>query len=265
MILSLVSSTIRNPDTVGLIRRNLRRLIGESDPDGAALSGRDSAAEPTIDDVDIGLVEEAKAGDLGAFRELVQKYQQRALNVAYGLTRSRDDSEDLVQEAFLKAFKSIHSFKSQSSFYTWFYRILVNLAVDRTRKKSNRYEFAEGDQAALDASAQKQSGGAGIEGLSGAVYDPARAFEISEIRTRIFKAFDSLTEGHRSIILLREIDGLSYEEISEVLNCSKGTVMSRLHYARKKLQEALAELAPDGAETSEEMQSKILQRKIKNY
>lgn len=224
------------------------------------MSERYAAAEPTIEDVDIGLVEEAKAGDLGAFRELVEKYQQRALNVAYGLSRSREDSEDLVQEAFLKAFNNLQSFKSQSSFYTWFYRILVNLAVDRSRKKSNRYEFPEGDQAALDASAQKQSGGAGVGNLVGAIYDPDRAFHISEIRSRIFKAFDSLTEGHRSIMLLREIDGLSYEEISEVLNCSKGTVMSRLHYARKKLQEALSEVAPEGAESGAEPP-----RKIKNF
>ena len=233
---------------MGLLKRNLRRFAGEQNPETGALSA---------DEADLGLVEEAKAGDLGAFRELVEKYQQRALNVAYGLTRNKDDSEDLVQEAFLKAFKSLKSFKSQSSFYTWFYRIMVNLAVDRSRKKSNRFEFAEGDQAALDASAQKAGGGAGIEGLSGAVYDPDRAFQISEIRTRIFRAFDGLTEGHRSIIVLREIDGLSYDEISEALNCSKGTVMSRLHYARKKLQEALSELGPADTDSGKEQLRKI--------
>lgn len=179
------------------------------------------------------LIRAALGGEDGAFRELMERYKSRAFAVAMGITGDADEALDVVQDAFVKAYYNLKEFRFGANFYTWFYRLLVNQAIDRWRKASRSRTVP------LDES-----------WLSGEVTPPdsvahprtpeelAQNRELSEALTR---AVAGLSEYHRAVILLREVEGLAYEEIAEVLHCSVGTVMSRLHYARAKLKEALKE------------------------
>ncbi len=180
------------------------------------------------------LVAGAQAGDRDAMQLLMERYQRRVLAVVIAMVRNPDDAAEVVQEAFIRAFRNISGFKGDSSFYTWIYRIAVNLAIDHQRRESKRggYEFDE------TLPPHEEPIGDGGEKLGRDPFDRVRDRELGK---KIFDAIEDLTAPHRAVILLREIEGLSYEEISEVLECSMGTVMSRLHYARKKLQERLKE------------------------
>ncbi len=179
------------------------------------------------------LVRQCKSGDREAFRELVERYQRKAVAIAFGIVHDREDALEIAQEAFAKVFTGIQKFKEEASFYTWLYRITVNLAIDRQRQKNrqplfDREEPGEGERA-------------GIEAIPDSVEtDPYEQVKEKELGERLRAALAELTPAHKAVILLREIEGLSYEEISEVLQCSRGTVMSRLHYARKKLQSHLS-------------------------
>ena len=186
------------------------------------------------------LVQKAAKGDAEAFRELVEKYHQRVLAVTTGMLHNREDALEVTQEAFIKAYRSIGDFKGDSRFYTWIHRIAVNLAIDHQRREWRRpivdnVPKSSGDEAAvaetlLDRVADDRPGA-----------DPYKATTDAELRERVQAAVDELTPDHKAVILLREVEGLSYEEISQVMQCSKGTVMSRLHYARRKLQASLKE------------------------
>lgn len=183
---------------------------------------------------DAELVSGAQAGDREAMQQLMERYQRRVLAVVIGMLRNPDDASEVVQEAFIKAFRNIGGFKGDSSFYTWIYRIAVNVSIDHKRKESKRsgVEFDE------SLPPDEDPIGDGGEKLGRDPFDRVRDRELGR---KIFDAIDDLTPNHRAVILLREVEGLSYDEISEVLECSIGTVMSRLHYARKKLQERLTE------------------------
>jgi RNA polymerase sigma-70 factor (ECF subfamily) len=185
--------------------------------------------------VDGELVARAQSGDRDAVQELLQTYERRVLSVLLGMVRNPEDARELLQETFVRAFRSLDSFKGDSSFYTWLYRIAMNLAIDHQRRGSKRpsVQFDE------TIGVEEEAVGAGSAGLG---LDPFVNVRSRELGKRIFEAIESLTPDHRAVILLREIDGLSYEEISDVLQCSLGTVMSRLHYARKKLQTRLKEM-----------------------
>ena len=178
------------------------------------------------------LVQRARHGDREAFRELVEQYQRKIAALALGMLRNREDALDIVQETFTKAYQSLDRFKGDAAFYTWVYRIAYNLCVDHQRR------VAKQPQLSLDA---EEPG----EGSSAAIPDgphPDQPFDRArdaEIGRRVQEAIRELTPDHRAVILLRELEGLSYEEISEVLECPKGTVMSRLHYARRQLQARL--------------------------
>ncbi|MBI4519113.1 MAG: sigma-70 family RNA polymerase sigma factor [Deltaproteobacteria bacterium] len=178
------------------------------------------------------LVRETRAGNAEAFRELVERYQRKVAAVAMGMVHNRDDALELTQETFVKAFENIGKFKGESSFYTWLYRIVVNLGIDYRRRERRHPTVALDDQ--------MRNGGEIPEELLGSpVADPFREFRSHEIGERVSRAINELTPDHKAVILLREVEGLSYDEISRVMQCSKGTVMSRLHYARKKLQDKL--------------------------
>jgi RNA polymerase sigma-70 factor (ECF subfamily) len=184
------------------------------------------------------LVGLAGEGDRDAFRELVERYQRRVLAVVMGMLHDREAALDVTQETFIKAYRSIGRFKGDASFYTWIYRIAVNLAIDYQRREWRRpivenQRGAEAPGEDLLDRLRDESPGA----------DPFQAAKDSELRERVRQAIDELTPDHKAVILLRELDGLSYEEISRVMQCSKGTVMSRLHYARKKLQKRLREFS----------------------
>ena len=184
---------------------------------------------------DSELVDRAKAGDRDAARQLVERYQRRILGVVIGMVRNPEDAREVVQETFVRAFRNLEGFKGDSSFYTWLYRIAVNQAIDLQRRESKRPSSEYDETQPLGEAAMAFGGKTTGD-------DPFQAVRNRELGRKIFDAIDDLTPDHRAVILLREIEGLSYEEISESLDCSLGTVMSRLHYARKKLQARLKDL-----------------------
>ena len=196
-----------------------------------------SASAASIESLDdSALVELTREGKREAFKVLVERYQKRAHSVALGILGSYEDAEDIAQEAFVKAYKNLDSFRGQSSFYTWLYRIIFNLSIDLSRKASRRSEFASDKTEILDAQTRDSVGSGAYLSSTPA---PDAVLRKREIREGIKKALSELSENHRAVIVLREIEGLSYAEMSDVLGCSQGTVMSRLHHARKRLQESL--------------------------
>jgi RNA polymerase sigma-70 factor (ECF subfamily) len=175
---------------------------------------------------DSELVEEARTGGHAAFEKLVRRYSDRAFRTAYRLLRDPHAAEDVLQEAFLKAYRGIRRFELRSGFYTWLYRIVVNLALDRRRRDRSASNVELEDRAIDDADARASLPEA---------EDPERSSRRREIRELVARGVETLPEGQREVLLLREVEGLSYEEIAAVMRISKGTVMSRLHYARRKM------------------------------
>lgn len=177
----------------------------------------------------------AQKGDQAAFRKLVERHQRRAFAIAVGLVRDENDARELVQEAFLRVYKGLATFQGGSSFFTWLYRIVTNLAIDLMRKPGRRdAELAE--EHALDDEAVDFPLLARIDGA-----DPIDVMRRREIAGRIQAALDALPPYHRGVILMREVEGMSYEEMAQAMGVSKGTIMSRLFHARQKLQRALAD------------------------
>ena len=198
-------------------------------------TGAPSVAEDALKPTEEELIARCQQGDRKAFSILVAKYQRRAFGIAYGILKNPDDAMDAAQDAFVKVFKNIGGFKGNSSFYTWFYRIVVNVCIDqcRRRKKSRSVEY--------DDSYRRRDESVGVHPLQGNTrpMHPGEKFRQEELGEVLHAALESLSENHRTIIILREIEGMSYEEIAETMDCHLGTVMSRLHHARKNLQKAL--------------------------
>jgi RNA polymerase sigma-70 factor, ECF subfamily len=181
------------------------------------------------------LVTRARGGDRDAFRLLLEKYQRRAFVLALEIIKNREDAEDIVQESFVKAYLSLASFKGESSFYTWLYRIVFNMAIDYRRRLARH----GGESSELDERTV-----AGEEAVAaGFVEGPQESVTRKQQHAAISRALGTLTPEHRAVVVLREIEGLNYDQIAEVAGVTKGTVMSRLHYARKKLQNALKEFS----------------------
>lgn len=183
-----------------------------------------TAERETADDHE--LVLRTKLGDRSAFEILVSRYQDRAYNVAYQILRHHEDALDVAQEAFARAYVSIARFHGKAGFYTWLYRILVNLAIDQTRARGRQNPISRDDP----------ERGVALREMTA---DPAALLETKELRRRIVRAVACLPADQRAALTLREIDGLSYQEIARIMNCSIGTVMSRLYAARRKLQQIL--------------------------
>lgn len=179
------------------------------------------------------LIERAQAGDSGAFRLLVERHQRRVFAIALGLVRDEQDAREIAQEAFLRVHKGLPQFQGGSSFFTWLYRIVTNLSIDLMRKPSRReaeLHFAlELDEAESQLLPQATAA------------DPFDAVRRGELSQRIQRALEALPPYHRGVILMREVEGMSYEEMAEAMQVSKGTIMSRLFHARKKLQRALSD------------------------
>ncbi len=186
---------------------------------------------------DRALIAKAQAGDRVAFRSLVERHQRRAFAVALTLVRDENDARELVQDAFLRVFKSLHSFQGGSSFFTWLYRIITNLSIDLIRKPGRQTTDLEGARLALDEGSDLDL--PFLSRFDGA--DPVDVVRRREIASRLKAALDALPSYHRAVIVMREIEGLSYEEMAERMEVSKGTIMSRLFHARQKLQRALAD------------------------
>lgn len=183
---------------------------------------------------DRALIERARTGDKAAFRELVERHQRRAFAIALGLVRDENDAREVVQEAFLRVFRGLDSFHGGSSFFTWLYRIVTNLAIDLMRKPARRDQELDESREIKDELDLPL-----IARIDGA--DPADVVRRGEIRERIQGALDALPPYHRGVIVMREVEGMSYEEMAQAMGVSKGTIMSRLFHARQKLQRALAD------------------------
>ena len=188
-------------------------------------------------DADVELVLAVKDGDATAFRGIVEKYQNRIFSMAYGMTRNREDARDIAQDTFVKAFRNIESFRLESSLYTWLYRIAMNLAIDHSRrvKRQPTSEFDE-------EIAQRDDAGSVAEPHH--LDSPTRALERKQLFRDILDALEHLPADQKQVILLRELEGLSYKEIADIMEIPEGTVMSRLFYARKKMQKLLAAHQP---------------------
>jgi len=191
----------------------------------------DGAGSPGSADLDERLlIERCRAGDIAAFEPLVEKYRQRVWRLAFQVLRDREEAWDCAQDAFVRAFQSLASFRGQSAFYTWLFRIAMNVATDRLRARSAQAR-AFGNQPVPAEEWERTAPDHGER--------PDQAALGAERRLRIRQALDTLPPNARTIIMLSDVEGLSYREIASVLNCPIGTVMSRLHNARKRLRSVL--------------------------
>jgi RNA polymerase sigma-70 factor, ECF subfamily len=196
--------------------------------------------EATLAQVDVSeldLVKQCQAGQTEAFDQLVNRYRSRVFAMIYNMVHNEQDAWDLAQDSFVKAWKSIKRFRGQSSFFTWLYRIVMNVTIDHARKKQIKGAGTEfNDEVKLGEIEPGARTAPRSEPL------PHRQMERSEIRERIDAAIAQLTPEHRAVILMKETEDMQYHEIAEALGCSIGTVMSRLFYARKRLQNLLRDV-----------------------
>ena len=178
---------------------------------------------------DVSFIEQARRGDRAAFGELVKRYQRRAYAVAYGLVGNRDDALELAQDSFVKAYRAMGRFNTEMPFYPWFYRIVRNTCFNHIKKRKRRGESSLDGM--MESGADFAADDAG----------PADAAGAGELRRRLAQCMQCLSPPHREILSLRHVEELSYEEIAQVLDVPKGTVMSRLHAARRALRDAMTQ------------------------
>lgn len=196
---------------------------------------REPLAQARISDREA--IRRVREGERDAFRVLVARYQERAYRLALRVLRDEEEARDAVQEAFLKAYGALDRFEARSRFYTWLYRLVMNQCIDqRRRDRSDRHELYQEEGASAGRSASR----AAPETL-GVRFAPAAEAMDKELRRHLLEAIDALPEAARATLLLREAEGLSYGEIAESLDIPKGTVMSRLYYARRQVQRRLIE------------------------
>jgi len=186
---------------------------------------------------DRGLIAKAQQGDRAAFRSLVERHQRRAFAIALALVRDENDARELVQDAFLRVFKGLENFQGGSSFFTWLYRIITNLSIDLIRKPGR--QLVDIDEGRFESDESTEAEFPLLSKVDGS--DPADVVRRREIAARLQVALEALPPYHRGVIVMREIEGLSYEEMAQAMGVSKGTIMSRLFHARQKLQKALAD------------------------
>lgn len=180
------------------------------------------------------LVRDAQQGDVHAFEELVERYHGKIYGLTYNMTSNREDAEDLTQEVFVKAFEALPRFKGKSSFYTWLYRIAVNKTINY-RKKRNRKRALSLDQFDQDIKTDEVYHELTAKG------SPLRNISLTELQEKLNEALQNLSEKHRTVVVMHDMQGIPHEEIAKVVGASVGTVRSRLFYARRQMQSELAE------------------------
>ncbi len=190
-----------------------------------------AAALPVEDRV---LVHRALEGDLSAYDDLVRRYQERVYATLYHMTSNHEDANDLTQEAFIKAFKALPTFKGDSSFFTWIYRIAVNRAINWLKSRKNKPQLSLND---LDFNAEHDPD------IVALISDrtPRREAGLSELQEKLNEAMQKLSDTHRLVVTMHDVQGMSHEEISKIMDCNTGTVRSRLFYARQQLQAHLSD------------------------
>jgi RNA polymerase sigma factor (sigma-70 family) len=180
------------------------------------------------------LVRRAKGGDLAAYDELVRRHQERVYATIYHMTSNHEDANDLAQETFIKAFQALRSFKGNSSFFTWLYRIAVNKTINHLKQRRRRNHISLND---LDLNAEHDPDIVALISEK----TPRREVNLAELQEKLNAALQHLSEVHRLVVTLHDIQGLSHDEISQIMDCNVGTVRSRLFYARQQLQAYLSD------------------------
>ena len=180
------------------------------------------------------LVKRAKGGVMEAYDELVRLYQERIYATVYHMTANHEDANDLTQETFIKAFQALKSFKGDSSFFTWLYRIAVNKTINFLKQRRNKTHMSLND---LDVNAEHDPD------LIALISDktPRREVNLTELQEKLNAAMQKLSEVHRLVVTLHDVQGMSHEEIGKIMDCNTGTVRSRLFYARQQLQAYLSD------------------------
>jgi len=184
------------------------------------------------------LVARAQLGDDRSYEELVRRYQQRIYGLCYHLTSNHEDATDLAQDAFVKAWRALRSFKGDSSFYTWIYRIAYNSTLNHLKQRRYRTPHLSLDD--LDFNAEHSPDL--VELVSEKT--PRRETGLLELQKRLNEAMQKLSPEHRAVVTLHDVQGLAHDEIARIMDCNPGTVRSRLYYARQQLQAWLSDLSP---------------------
>jgi RNA polymerase sigma factor (sigma-70 family) len=212
--------------------------MANSKNEESVLAASPSAGEDgdfaAVANAETALVERSRAGDLNAYDELIRRYQERIYGTIYHMTSNHEDANDLAQETFIKAFQALKSFKGGSSFYTWIYRIAVNKTINFLKQRKNRIGMSLND---LDFNAENDPD------LVSLISDktPRRDAVLAELQEKLNEAMGKLSEVHRLVVTLHDVQGVPHEEIARIMDCNVGTVRSRLFYARQLLQGSLAD------------------------
>ena len=199
-------------------------------PEPAPIFSPDESASTLEGD----LVKRARRGDLAAYDELVKRYQERIYATIYHMTSNHEDANDLAQEAFIKAFQALKSFKGGSSFYTWLYRIAVNKTINFLKQRKHKHHFSLND---LDFNTEHNPDLVALISEK----TPHRDAGLAELQKKLNESLLKLSEPHRMVVVLHDVQGVSHDEIAEIMGCNVGTVRSRLFYARQQLQGHLSE------------------------
>lgn len=189
-----------------------------------------------LDPPDTVLVGRAQKGDVHAYEELVRRHHKRIYALVYNMTSNKEDTEDLVQDVFIKGFSALPHFKGQSSFYTWIYRIAINRVINFVKKRKRRATLSLND---IDSGVEREVDMLLSSQQSSA---PRRETNLNELQERLNASLQKLSEKHRTVVVMHDIQGIPHDTIAETLGVSAGTVRSRLFYARQLLQNELSDL-----------------------
>ena len=215
--------------TASIFAGNIPRLL----PISASAPKRAERMEPTPTE-DSLLVARTQAGDASAFDELIRKYTQRLYGLVYNMTSNHEDTNDLLQDIFSKAYRAIGGFQGKSSFYTWVHSIGVNMTINFLKKRGRRFHMSLDD---IDGGIQNDKEFIELTASS----NPVRDNDLMELQQRLNMSMQKLSNEHKAVVTMFDIQGMPHAEISKILKVSQGTVRSRLFYAHRQLQNYLEE------------------------